>query len=83
MNFLEQLGGSRTRAAQLLEEIHRDFDADFSSSTGVTESLDEAVPLLQNLRGATEASGTQSKAAVAILLLAIVVIVIALILISR
>ena len=73
----------RTRAAELLEEIHRDFDADFSASTGVTESLDDAVPLLQNLRGANAASGTQSKAALAVLAIVIVVIVIALVLISR
>ena len=73
----------RTRAAELLEEIHRDFDADFSTSTGVTESLDDAVPLLQNLRGANAASRTQSKAALAVLAIAIVVIVIALVLISR
>lgn len=74
----------RTRAAQLLEQIHRDFDENFSGNAGLTESLDDAVPLLHDLRGGTGAeSSKQSKAALVVLLVVIVAIVIALIIISR
>ena len=74
----------RLRAAQLLEQIHREFDSDFSGTTGVTESLDDAVPLLQDLQGAGTAQNAQSqKVALAVVGVILVAIVIALILISR
>ena len=74
----------RIRAAELLEQIPRDFDADFSGPVGVTESLDQAVPLLQDLQGgATPAAAGQSKVALIVLALVLIAIVIALILISR
>lgn len=70
----------RLRAAALLERLHRDFDGELASTSGLTESLDGAVPLLHDLRGAPE-QATKRKAGV-IVALAVVVIIIAVIVLA-
>lgn len=70
----------RARAAELLERLHRDFDGQLAGATGISESLDEAAPLLQDLRVAHE---RESKNQSALLVLCVIVaIIVALIVLS-
>lgn len=64
----------RTRAAELLELLHRRFDDDFQATSGVAASLDDAIPALHDLRSSVDPPSSKGAAvAVAVVLIVLVV----------
>lgn len=72
----------RSRAAELLERVHRQFDGQLAGAIGISDSLDDAVPLLHDLRMTGEQKQSNNSKLIALaVLLAIIVIVVVLVLI--
>lgn len=66
--------GYRRRAAELLEELHRSHESELAAPIGVSESLDDAIPMLQELQ--TSSAKPQRSWLPAVVLLTILVVVI-------
>lgn len=64
----------RRRAAELLEALHRSHEGELSAPIGVSESLDEAIPLLHDLQ--TSSAKPERNWVAPVVLLTILVIVI-------
>ena len=68
----------RFRAARVLEDLHRDYEGQLSAAAGISTSLDDAVPALQDLRTSPEPEKESLLLAGLVLLLITIAVVVVL-----